>query len=210
MKNGIVTMALLAMSLVGYGQAMKGDRLVGAQVANINFRSASGTDLVSGQLSPTVGWLVSDRTVIGIGVPIYLLSFTSNNQLGGSSSTKTSIVQLGLAPFVRQYLNSGMTRPYLGAGLSYANTTVSSKSGTQTFSDNSNSGLGYNLSLGVAFFLNRHVSLDLAGIYSGDFDKNNPATLLGSSNTNLLGSLGGNSFTIGVGFNIFLARGRGM
>ncbi|MBO0938855.1 outer membrane beta-barrel protein [Fibrella sp. HMF5335] len=208
MKNGIVTMAFCALSLAGYSQAMKGDRLVGAQVANINFRSASGGDLVSGQLSPTVGWLVSDRTVVGIGVPIYLLSYTSGPQLGGTNSTKTSIFQLGLAPFIRQYLNSGMTRPYLGGGLTYATTSVSSKSGTQTFSDSNNSGIGYNLSLGVAFFLNRHISLDVAGMYSGDFDKSNPAMLLGSSNANILGSLGGNSFTLGVGFNIFLP-GRG-
>ena len=207
MKNGVFIITLLVMNLVGYGQAMKGDRLVGAQVANINFRSTNGANLVSGQLSPTVGWLVSDKTVVGIGVPIYLLSYSTNAQFGSGSGT-TSIFQVGLAPFIRQYLNTGMTRPYFGGGLSYANTSATTKSGGQTYTDNSNSGLGYNLSLGVAFFLNRHVSLDLAGIYSGDFDKNKPVTLLGSSNANLLGSLGGNSFTLGLGFNIFLARGK--
>lgn len=208
MKNSVLILALLGMSLAGHGQAMKGDRLVGAQVANVSFRSISGANLVSGQLSPSVGWLVSDKTVVGIGIPIYLLSYTNGPQFGTVTSTNTSIFQLGLAPFIRQYLSSGMTRPYLGGSLAYANTSVSSKSGTQTFTDNSSSGLGYNLSLGVAFFLNRHISFDLVGIYSGDFDRNNPATLLGSSNANLLGSVGGNSFTIGAGFNIFLSRGK--
>ena len=151
MKAVVCTLALV---IAGFSSAMaqteKGNRLMGVNVANIAIPTSGNATIVS--LQPTYGWFVSKGLVLGAGIPFFYL---------GSDNSK--LTQIGITPFLRYYIGPSQVKPFLGASVGVVNTSVSNTgSGKASSTDPV-----YSVTGGVAFFLNRHVSFDMALAYTG-------------------------------------------
>jgi hypothetical protein len=205
MKHFLLTLMLGLISLQAIAQPRKGDYLVGGQLLDFSLKTDDGGTNTQYLLlvSPTVGWLVTDKTVLGLGLPIGLSSFKggTQNSLGGYYENRTLFA--GLSPFVRQYLGSTNVRPFIGAGLTYQFTSTYNRSNQREIRD-TNGALGANVNAGVAFFVNRNLSLDLFAAYNRSLiDRVDIGYLNNVPGQSLLGN---NSFGIGAGLTIFLAR----
>jgi hypothetical protein len=208
MKTSLCAITLLftLVSFVASGQAQKGDRLVGASVANLSFRSTDQYKSSSIQLTPHVGWLVTNKTIVGVGLPIFLV--TSKYTSPPLSGFRGSSFLIGVAPFVRQFLTEGRVRPYIGAGLSftYSNTVVKGAATNGGELRNNDKEFGGNVGAGVAFFLNRSVSVDVAATYNRSFKNDSRSSGLVYIGGPVNGFTQGNALNIGLGFTIFLPK----
>lgn len=151
MKAIVCTLALF---IAGFSSAMaqteKGNRLMGVNVANIVIPTSGDVTIIS--LQPTYGWFVSQGLVVGAGIPFYHLG-TDNSKL----------TQIGIAPFLRYYIGPSQVKPFLGVSVGVVNTSAS----TNGSASSSSTDPIYSVTGGVAFFLNRHVSFDMALAYTG-------------------------------------------
>lgn len=189
MKAIVCTLVLL---IVGFSaataQTEKGYQLMGVQVGNIIIPTSGGSGTII-SLQPTRGWFVSDGLAVGAGIPFFHVGS------GGSG-----ITQIGLAPFLRYYIGPSQVKPFLGASVGVVNTSASGSG----FSSKSSTDALYSATGGVAFFINKSVSFDLALTYTGGDT--------GAVNTLLVG--GSNALTpnipkalnINLGFQVYLAK----
>ena len=157
-------------------QTQKGTHLVGAQVGNIVFsqRENVGNSI---QLKPTYGYFVISQLAIGLAVPLYYYS-------GGIPKNSVKVTQIGLTPFLRYYIGPSRVKPFVSiAGGFQKNKAVGGGSPTSI-----EYAWGYSAGGGVAFFVTKSVSFDLAANYTG----------VGSRDYYTLDSYAQNGLTTGV------------
>lgn len=187
MKKAILTFAVVMLGLsVTFAQTEKGSRLAGVHVGNIVIPTSGNSTTIIG-LQPAYGWFVSDGLVVGAGIPFFHINS------GGSS-----ITQIGLAPFLRYYIGPSQVKPYFGGSVGVINTSVSgvgSASSTDAL---------YGITGGIAFFINRSVSFDLALTYTGG-DTGTVSSLVGG-NANTLTPNIPKSLNINLGFQVYFGR----
>ncbi|GAB2556196.1 hypothetical protein [Spirosoma aerophilum] len=152
MKTTFFTFAFLLFTLSSVlAQTEKGNHLAGVQVGNFIIPTSGGSGTII-SLQPTYGWFVSDGLAVGAGIPFFHISAS-----GGG------ITQIGLAPFVRYFIGPSQVKPFLGASVGVVNTSASGGGSNTASSTNAlYSGTG-----GVAFFINKSVSFDVALTYTG-------------------------------------------
>ncbi|WP_168207878.1 outer membrane beta-barrel protein [Spirosoma sp. KCTC 42546] len=191
MKAIVCTIALV---IAGFSSAMaqteKGNRLMGVNVANIIIPTSGNTNkatIIS--LQPTYGWFISNGLVVGAGIPFY--------HLGADNSKLT---QIGIAPFLRYYIGPSQVKPFLGASVGIVNTSASvNGSASSTSTDPI-----YSVTGGVAFFMNRHVSFDMALAYTGG-DIGAINSYLGGT-TNALTPNIPKALNFSLGFQVYFGR----
>jgi Outer membrane protein beta-barrel domain len=135
----------------------KGDWLVGADVANLSIFSITdaGPRTTVGNVALMGGKFLSERVVLGAAVPVEWQSVPMFQ-----TSRRATTLAYGLVPFARFYLTNTRIRPYLSVGAGYLFTQYR---GEREVSHN---GVTYNGNAGLAYFLNRNVSLDLVGNFT--------------------------------------------
>lgn len=132
------------------GRFTVGGSLIFSGVSNDeNGREGSGQSL---SFSPSVGMFVADNLLVGIGVP-FSVDRIRVDGAGGQSTTKTSQVSLGFAPFVRAYLSSTRLRPYVGLTALYSSYSYKQDPFPREKINNTISGT---LNGGLAYLLGRH------------------------------------------------------
>lgn len=184
MKKLVFLMALFC-SLTAHAQLpSQGSWLVGAEVGELEAGwGRTNVRRSSISLTPLAGYFITNRFVLGAGIPLGASSY----ELGGQR-TNTSIV--GIEPFFRYYLNDQQLRPYLTGGLGFVNQSSRINEGptstTRSFSGN--------LGLGLGYFISRNVSFDGVLRYQYTNDETGPVT----ANTN--------GINLKAGFSIFLGR----
>ncbi len=136
-------------------QVQKGNHIVGIQVGNIvlSQRENLGNAI---QLKPTYGFFIKDNLAVGLAIPFYYFS-------GGIPKNSVRVMQVGLTPFIRYYIDSGNVKPFLGIAGGTQRTSV--KEGGSP--DSVDFAWLYSAGGGVAFFLNKSVSFDIAANYTG-------------------------------------------
>lgn len=78
------------------------------------------------RLIPTVGYKVTPNLVLGVGIPLglapYQGTYYSSGTVGaaGAYPTTLSPKQIGLAPFIQQFIGRGKLRPFFGASYRYS------------------------------------------------------------------------------------------
>ncbi|ADB37975.1 hypothetical protein [Spirosoma linguale] len=84
-----------------------------------------GDDYYLRKIVPGIGYFATNTLLLGVGVPLGLsprngtyYSSGINGQAGVYSST-ISPTQIGIAPFVQQFLGKGKVKPYVGASYRY-------------------------------------------------------------------------------------------
>lgn len=204
MKNLMYTLLLVTVSLsISTAQTEKGRWTVGAQVGDINYSRnpssyRSRTFRVS--LSPSAGYFVADNFVVGLTLPVdyshYQVSVVPNSALNFAEVIST---QVGLAPFARLYIGKAKLRPFVDASVGYSQQWFSSTNFNSSQETRlTGRALNYSASAGVAYFINRSLSLDASLRYSGGDQLNQTGFASDYSQPG--------TFGLNVGFRLFLGR----
>lgn len=217
--------------------------MVGASVGNLFFNSGSGDQKVTNvgsltystsnfglSIGPSIGWFISDKTVIGAS-----LNINPNSQKTSYKSSGTTFQRdeskgfnIGLGGFARNYFSgSGSFMPYGQIGLNAGINTTSTNgffyggSGSsvykETYEGKSSGGFFLNsaINLGLTKMVGEMTGLDIYIGYNFSYNKNTFKTtrLHDDGNNGSIETRGENEtatnftnhgFVIGVGFQVFL------
>lgn len=139
MKNFALIIALIGSTSSIYAQqtvsnmsirteTQAGNWVVGVETDNLlslKKVAGPGDDHYLRRIMPTVGYFVTNSLVLGIGVPIGLAprhgTYYTNGAVGQAGVYTSHILpkQVGVAPFVQQFLGRGKLKPYIGASYRY-------------------------------------------------------------------------------------------
>ena len=159
-RSLILTAFFVCTSLAALCQLDRGNWLAGGQVVFDHERyevdnNTSKAVVVS--VSPALGYFVLDRLATGVRAGF---STTKNTWYGGEVSRQQA---LSLAPFARYYFLPEAERVNLFAEASYQFRRVKFRN---PYERTTQEATGYTVLAGPAFFLNRHVALQLTLGYS--------------------------------------------
>jgi hypothetical protein len=240
----LVAMIMSTTTLVK-AQFSKGQRMVGASIASLVYNSGSSDITVTSigsntskitsynvNIMPSMGWFVSDQTVIGATVNINpngnKTSYTQNGVT--YQSDKYNTYNLGIGGFVRYYLHSqSKMLPFgqfsLNGGVSNLKTSGFFYGGSGanaykiTYNGNSTSGSFMNASFTAGFtkMLNTNTGLDfyLGYTYSNSSNVFKKTTLRDNGNDGTIDErlenetttkFTNNGFLLGVGLQVFLGK----
>jgi hypothetical protein len=244
MQPKLLLTCFLLISVISNAQMVKGTRMVGATVASSLF--SSGTTDVTGpnqlaveqsnknfnlQLTPSMGWFVSENTVVGASLLVGVNNQSATNKSAGVSykEDKSKNLDAGLGGFARVYLRStGSLRPFAhlhftaGSGSTDTEGYYYYTDGTNTVKDtydgSSKGRFFYNAGLNAGFtrMLNQNAGLDLYIGYLYSYTRRTTNTTMISDNSN--NSLDtrfefentqkytGHGVTFGIGYQIFLGK----
>lgn len=142
---------LMILSLQAWAQPEQGMIMVGG---NIGFDSYSFNEFTSTTLyvTPLAGFMVTDNLMVGASLGLVLY--------GGDDSGSS----IGIGPFVRYYLPGENSARFFGqAGIDY-----SSFDPGDNF--DATSSFGFNLGVGMDYFINKHVAFEAILGFSSDKD----------------------------------------
>lgn len=171
-KRLLLILPLLLLSFSGFAQLQKGNKILGGTLSYSTSTSNSGDIGVFGDdtktksfvINPTLGFFVSDRTVVGLIFNISSYSREANRSSGGESEYNSD--QFGFGPFVRRYFPVKEWVAFYGqADLGYSFGEVEqtySPYNTELGHKFKNKSLNLSTSLGLAFFPTKWMSVDLA------------------------------------------------
>ncbi len=225
-------------------QFTKGTRMVGATIGSSVF--SGGTTDVSGpnqisssadtknfslQITPSIGWFVSNETVVGGSFLLSVSDQLTRNMATGITFKEDHYNNLdfGAGAFVRHYLkNTSSLRPfahlYLTAGSGSTKTdgfhyyTEGTATIKDTYDGKSSGRFFYNAGLNGGFtkMLNPNVGLDLFAGYLYSFSNRTTKTTGITDHTDpaqdtraeyeTTQKFTGHGFTIGIGFQVFLSK----
>ena len=166
MKQSILVWLLCStFAFNGYCQTEKGNFLLGGSLSLYQQQNAS-SDMNAFSISPNIGYLFANRAVIGWHLTYYY------QRVAGMTPPLTNVVRhdhvFTPVVFGRYYFlkttNKWQVFGQAGIGLSYANVINKFNNG-QTFTNSESEGIG-ELGVGVSYFLNRYVALELLTKYN--------------------------------------------
>lgn len=197
-----------------FAQTNQGQINVGAS-SNLSFTFQNGNiefdgedigdipDITTFEFSPQIGYFVVDNLLLGLGTSISSEKFSTENEFSNFEDKSTTFA---IGPLLRYYFLNENIKPYLQGSIAYATNKIESKSefdsdfgfeNTETIEQKQN-GFAFGFDAGVAFFLNKVISLDLGVGYArtslspnnGDDGEEDV-----KSKSNIIGAV--------VGFNLF-------
>lgn len=241
--TGFFGLFLLLSAASSQAQFKKGMRMAGASVASVVFNSGS-SDITVAQigsntskitsynvsLNPSLGWFISDNTVIGASLNINPTSNKTTYQQNGTTyqSDKVSNFNFGIGGFARHYFNSGGNlMPFgqvgLNAGISNLNTDgffyggSGSSAYKSTYDGSSTGGFFFNSTFQAGFtkMVGDATGLDFYLGYNFSYNKNTfkRTTQKDNGNNGSIDETGQNEtttkftnhgFLLGIGFQVFL------
>ena len=239
----VLLIPLLFTHLFMYAQFKKGMRMAGATIGSLFFNS--GTSEVSYpspatgytsritsygvNLTPSLGWFITDNTAVGISLLINPSSNKATYESGGTTyqEDKVNTFNIGLGGFLRSYLGTSSFMPFvqgsLNIGISSQNSSGFFYGGSGpgvyklTYDGKSSGGVFTNgtLALGLTKLLNPHTGLDIYAGYTYSYSQNDMKTTT-NRDDGIDGSIDlvsvsepstkftNHGFMIGIGFQVFL------
>lgn len=184
-KLTLLSLAFVVFGFAASAQTEKNYYLIGSDLANINVNFQKGNTGFGIGISPKVAWFIQDNLAVGAAVDLGL-----KTSKGFTSST------YGVGPLVRYYFPTKdvsimkKTRVFgeANVGIFGQNTKVSGSPSVNT------NGLGFGFGPGVAYFLNKNISLESLLKYNGTVG-------FGNSTTN-------NALNFTLGFQIYLPQSK--
>ncbi|BFP41015.1 hypothetical protein FGF1_18600 [Flavobacteriaceae bacterium GF1] len=162
---------------------------------------SDGTNGFNFNLSPRLGYFVTNDLVVGLELTYSFLRF-ENPGLQGFGGSETKSNQYSGGPFIRYYFKGEKIRPIIEGGLSFGRTNDTIEGGNPVdggdleFSSNL---FSFGGGAGLAVSLGNHVSFDALLVYLNSQVK--PA----DNNDNNLRSIV-SSFSLRLGFSIYLGK----
>lgn len=240
----------LAVSMLGYlvgtAQFSKGDKMVGTSIGSGIYNSGNSDFTVAQigtsqskisnynlNISPSIGWFLNDKTVVGGSLNINPTGNKTTYEQNGTTyqSDKSNSFNIGLGGFVRQYFKgNGKLNPFgqfgFNVGISSLNTEGFFYGGSgasaykATYDGSSSGGFFANSSLQAGFtkMLGENAGLDFFIGYLYNYSKNTFTrnSARDNGNNGSIDETGKNEtttkftnhgFLLGVGFQVFL-KGR--
>lgn len=244
-KKYLLTIVATGLTLAGFGQFNKGDRMVGASLASLLYNSGS-SDITVDQigsnksvitsynvnLSPTIGWFLSEKTVLGGVLNINPTGTKTSYEENGTTfqMDKSNAFNIGLGGFVRNYFgSSGKMYPFGQFGFNLGISNLKTEgffyggSGSSaykiTYEGSSSGGFFANASLQAGFtkMMGENAGLDffLGYIYGYNSNTFTKTTLRDTGNDGSIDETLKNKtttkytnhgFFLGVGFQVFLKK----
>lgn len=228
-----------------HAQFPKGTRMVGASVANLSFNSGTSeqdvesigntTAKVTGfdiSLSPSLGWFISENTVVGFTFTVEPSKERISFEENGSTFQRdeTNRFNIGIGGFVRNYFSkSGKMLPFgqfgVNGGISNFRQEGFFYGGTggsvykESYDSKSTGGFFANANFlaGVTWMMGEYTGLDLAIGYNFNYNKHtlNTTRLRDEGIDGVIEETGKNEtttryslhrFQLSLGFQIFLAK----
>jgi hypothetical protein len=183
------------------------------------------------QLTPSLGWFISENTVLGASALVSVSNQKATNSSGGVTykEDKLNNVDFGLGGFARYYFNTTASlRPFAhfqltaGSGSTTSDGFYYYTAGTatvkQTYEGRSKGRFFYNAGLNAGFtkMVGANAGLDLFAGYLYSFNKRTTKTTAITDHTDPSMDLRseyetdveftGHGFTFGIGFQVFLRK----
>ncbi|WP_169921784.1 outer membrane beta-barrel protein [Spirosoma rigui] len=207
---GFTCIVILLSYSLSSAQTERGRWQVGTQIGNLSYVNngtrTAGSKQFSGSLLPSAGYFIAKNLVVGAGLPLSLSSSSVTDAYSVSKAyeSKSTIIGIGIAPFLRYYLGEAKLKPFLGLSYSY----VLNKANYQSYSG-AKSSEGYTSvitpNLGLAYFITRNIALSATLGYN----------IQSQSSYFLVSSLNGvdtgpaittKSLDFGIGFQLFFGK----
>ncbi|MVM35286.1 outer membrane beta-barrel protein [Spirosoma sp. HMF4905] len=197
MKNVVCLVLLLLIQLSVKAQTEKGRWNAGVSIGSFSYQKYDYGNTFSGSINPTVGYFVASNLLVGTGIPV---SHTSQNYSAPGYIQNGKTTTIGVSPFARYYVGSSKLKPYIGLAYTFSHNNSHSENSTNTPSETNSNSNATTLtpSIGVAYFLNRNISLDAQLGYNWYSSKTTFNSVTGSTPTFRYTNV-----TLGIGFNIF-------
>jgi len=239
----LLSVLLLIGSFSANAQFSKGDKMAGASVGSVIVNSGSSDITVTQigsntsritsfnvNISPSLGWFISDKTVVGAAVIINPYSNKTTYEQSGSTyqSDKNSNFSIGLGGFARHYFGaSGSMMPFGQMGLNFGINTLKTEgffyggSGNNaykiSYDGETNGGFFANstFQLGLTKMVGDYTGLDFYAGYNFSYNKNtfkrttlrddgNNGSVEERSENETTTKFTNHGFILGVGFQVFL------
>jgi hypothetical protein len=235
---------VLCFSFTASSQLKKGTRMVGVTIGSIFYNNGNAdisfpaptqgysykTTSFGAAIAPSMGWFISDNTVIGAMLNINPVWLKNTYEFSGTTYRKdeSNTFNLGIGGGVRNYFNNSSTyKPFgqlnINFGISSQNTEGFFYGGSgpgvykETYDGKSSGGFFTNAALALGFtkMLNAHTGLDLYAGYNYSYSKNTLKTTT-LTDAGINGSIDqtavsepttkftSHGFVLGLGFQIFL------
>lgn len=244
LKPGILALFLLGF-MAGHAQFKKGMKMAGANIASVVFNSGSSDIEVASigsntskttsyniNIGPSLGWFVSDKTVVGVTLTVNPYGQKVSYEQSGSTyqSDQTNSFNIGAGGFARNYFtSSGSLHPFVQASLNGGVSTLKTEgffyggSGSSAYKDTytgkSNGGTFVNAAFtgGFTKMVGENAGLDFFLGYNFSYNKHTfKRTILRDEGVN--GSVDTRSenetttkftnhgFLFGIGFQVFFGK----
>lgn len=212
MKKRFLFAALL-FSILMTAQTEKGTFMISGETSlgftstNVKYKnhgiSNDGPKTTSFNISPSVGFFVIDNLAIGLdfdyktattkqhGITYYDPSINGYSNIE-AKNTETS---LAIMPNATYFFSKGKARPFIEAGIGYANIQQKTESSFSTMYsklESNNNGYVWGVGGGLAYFITNTVSFDI-GLGYGEYNYNEEDTKVKSG-----------AFSANIGISIFL------
>ena len=193
---------LLFLHLTAQAQTEKGRWTAGVSVGSFSYQSNKSGHNFSSNLSPSVGLFIMPNFLVGLGVP---LGFSSSKYTITNSFAKNTNTRVGLSPFARYYFGTSSLKPLVSLAVAYEYLNLSAESTPDLVFTTKGSMLQVTPAVGVAYFINRSISLDALLGYNWD------KTKLKGSGTSSIPYTDSSEYitrnaTLTIGFNIFFGQ----
>ena len=202
MKKTLFSTLFLLIQLTLWAQTEKGRWNVGVSLGSFAYQSVEAGHSFSGSITPSVGSFVAPNLLVGLGVPLILSSAKFTYSQGSNSSRSTTI---GLSPFIRYYFGASPLKPFVGLAFTYDYFTLRNET-SLAVSTNKGSSLQLSPSVGLAYFINRSISVNAQVAYNWATTKSTSTDSSGGGSTNDNPSYTTKNATLTLGFNIFFGK----
>ncbi|MCU4164403.1 outer membrane beta-barrel protein [Carboxylicivirga caseinilyticus] len=187
MKKVFFIVAFLAINLSSFAQTEKG-KIIMSGTSDLGLSSTTtkfeydgesySDDIKSTQfnITPSLGYFVIDNLALGLSI-----DFESTKQKVSSDSYTSNSLLFG--PFARYYVGSGNIKPYIQGDFLFGNQKSKyDYSGVNMSGESKNNVSAWDLGVGLGFFLNDFISLDLGlgygSITMSDGDNSKDKTII--------------------------------
>ena len=172
-KKLLVMCVMLSLIMPVFAQITEGNYLIGGGLsftAENRDLATSNLNTNSFTLSPTGGYFVVDKLVVGTQLLYGLLSQTSN-------SVTTTMNSFSVAPFSRYYFETEVLKPYIFVGVGKSWETVSYGGSSST---NHTTRTFWNAGVGADYFINKSIALEAQLNYtSKKYNSDAPYKIIG-------------------------------
>ncbi|GAB3247150.1 hypothetical protein GCM10027347_02550 [Larkinella harenae] len=205
MKTAKLTLFLMLAILSGaVAQTEKGRWLVGAQVGNVSYQKIKDNrgHIVNVNVNPTGGYFLMDNFLVGVTVPFSsnTISFDSPASFSGPNTRS-----IGIGPFVRYYVGKSAVKPYLGVDYTYNRKVGIYNNINSTDYRLKGSSNSLAPTLGVAYFINRHILLSAGLNYTFTHSRDQVLVLAGTPSITEI-TANGRKLALDIGFALLLGQ----
>jgi outer membrane protein len=217
MKKVLLTLSFIGIAAISQAQLAAGQIAIGGSLGFTAESSTNKTGAVtvdgpkttSFNIMPSVGYLVTDKIEIGLGIG-YAMTSREETLNNNKDVRKFSTSVFAIMPYARYYMMMAGNVGFFGqAGISFASgtakTEITPQGGPTTSTSSDISAFGLGVSPGIIYFMNDKIAIEAAW---GALGYNRFSEKMGDDETiTTIGGLDLNTSTLKFGFRYYIGGG---